>query len=82
MLAAAAVSCPVREGGRVESRYLARALAVVELREDLDAGRERRVASSSLDRFTFRLLDVSSVGSETSMWWRRIATVNAIDSTI
>lgn len=42
---------PCRGGGRVESRYLARLLAVNALTEDLEAGRERRVASCSLDLF-------------------------------
>jgi len=54
MLAAAAVSCPVVVvGGAVESRYLARLLAVAALIENLEAGRERRVVSCSLDLFYF-----------------------------
>lgn len=42
---------PCRGGGRIESRYLARLLAVTALTEDLEAGRERRVTSCSVDLF-------------------------------
>jgi hypothetical protein len=64
MLVAAAVSCPVVVVGRVASRYLSRLLAVAVLIEDLEAKRERRVVSCSLDLFIFfRLLNMSSAGS-------------------
>ena len=50
---------PCRGGGRVESRYLARLLAVAALIEDLEAGREGRVANCSLlsDYWMCQVLD-------------------------